>query len=84
MQGAGAMVVLLGFRFPSLTANYESMYKRVAKEEGCLLIEKTLSGILTDPALRSDQIHPNARGYELMAQRMSAPLKKLLKAGGST
>lgn len=84
MQSAGAMVVLLGFRFPSLTANYEAMYKRVAKEEGCLLVEKTLSGILTNPALRSDQIHPNARGYDLMAQRIAGPLKKLLKAAGST
>ena len=30
IQGTGAMVVLLGFRFPSLTANYEEMYQRVA------------------------------------------------------
>jgi acyl-CoA thioesterase-1 len=79
IQGTGAMVVLLGFRFPSLTANYEKMYERVAGEEGCLLVDRTLKGILTDPALRSDQIHPNARGYDLMAQRMTAPLLELLR-----
>ncbi len=79
IQGTGAMVVLLGFRFPSLTANYEEMYERVAGEEGCLLVDRTLKGILTDPALRSDQIHPNARGYDLMAQRMTEPLKELVK-----
>jgi acyl-CoA thioesterase-1 len=89
IQGTGAMVVLLAFRFPSLTANYEEMYERVANEEGCLLIARTLKGILTDPALRSDQIHPNARGYDLMAQRMTKPLRELLRkanatAGGST
>jgi acyl-CoA thioesterase-1 len=83
IQSAGAMVVLLGFRFPSLTAHYESMYERVAEEEGCLLIERTLSGILTDPALRSDQIHPNAKGYDLMAQRIAGPLRKLLAKAGS-
>ena len=74
----GAMVVLLGFRFPSLSANYEAMYERVAEEEGCLLVEGTLKGILTDPALRSDQIHPNARGYALMAERIAGPLRKLV------
>ena len=78
IQGAGAMVVLLGFRFPSLTANYEEMYERVASEEGCLLVDRTLKGILTDPALRSDQIHPNAGGYDLMAQRMTKPLRELI------
>jgi lysophospholipase L1-like esterase len=79
IQGTGAIVVLLGFRFPSLTANYEEMYERVASEEGCLLVDRTLKGILTDPALRSDQIHPNARGYDLMAQRMNEPLLELLR-----
>lgn len=79
IQGVGAMVVLLGFRFPSLTASYEDMYKRVAREEGCLLIDRTLKGILTDPSLRSDQIHPNARGYDLMAQRMTEPLRELVR-----
>ena len=79
IHGVGAMVVLLGFRFPSLTAKYEPMYQRVAHDEGCLLIAGTLHGILTDPKLRSDQIHPNARGYELMAQRMSEPLTELLR-----
>ena len=79
IQGTGAMVVLLAFRFPSLTANYEDMYERVASEEGCLLVARTLKGILTDPALRSDQIHPNARGYDLMAQRMTKPLRGLLR-----
>src|SRR5438067_9687004 len=39
-QGAGAMVVVLGFRFPSLSADYEAMYERVAKEEGCLLVPR--------------------------------------------
>jgi acyl-CoA thioesterase-1 len=79
IQGTGAMVVLLAFQFPSLTANYEDMYERVANEEGCLLVARTLKGILTDPALRSDQIHPNARGYDLMAQRMTKPLRELLR-----
>lgn len=79
-----AMVILLGFRFPSLSANYEAMYERVADEERCLLVPKILSGILTDPTLKSDEIHPNARGYQLIAERVAGPLQKLIrKAGGA-
>ena len=84
IQGAGAMVVLLGFKFPSFNANYETMYERVAKDEKCLLVAGTLAGILTDPALKSDEIHPNARGYDLMAQRIAPPLQKLLRAADKT
>jgi len=79
IQASGAMVVLLGFRFPSLNANYETMYERVAKEEGCLLIDRVLAGILTDPSLKSDAIHPNAKGYQLMAGRIAGPLGKLIR-----
>jgi lysophospholipase L1-like esterase len=79
IHDAGAMVVLLGFRFPSLNANYEEMYKRVASDERCLFIPRMLRGILTDPSLKSDEIHPNARGYQLMAERISGPVQKLIK-----
>ena len=79
IQASGAMVVLLGFRFPSLGANYEGMYERVAEEEHALLIEDLLDGILSNPSLKSDEIHPNARGYALMAERVAKPTEKLLK-----
>lgn len=79
IHGAGAMVVLLGYRFPSLSANYGTMYEAVASSEGCLLIPNLLSGILTDSSLKSDEIHPNAKGYALIAERVSGPLKKLIR-----
>lgn len=78
-EGAGAMVVLLAFRFPSLTANYEEMYERVASGQRCLLVKRVLAGILTDNSLKSDAIHPNARGYQLMAERVAGPLRKLIR-----
>ena len=76
----GAMVVVLGFRFPSLNANYEAMYERVAEDSGALLVEGVLKGILNEPSLKSDAIHPNARGYALMAERLEKPLRGLLEA----
>lgn len=80
IESAGAAVILLGFRFPSLNADYEAMYKRVAKDERCLLVPNVLAGILTHPELKSDEIHPNARGYQLMADRIAGPLEKLMRA----
>ncbi len=78
VHASGAMVILLGYRFPSLNANYESMYERVAKEEKCLLIPDLLDGILSDTSLKSDTIHPNAAGYALIAKRVAQPTKKLI------
>ena len=79
IESGGAMVVLLGFRFPSITANYGTMYARVAHDERCLLIPDLLHGILNDPALKSDEVHPNARGYQVMAERIAGPVRKLIR-----
>lgn len=76
---AGAMVVLLGFEFPSISVSYANMYERVAESEECLLIDDVLDGILNDAKLKSDQIHPNAAGYDLMAQRVAEPVTELLE-----
>ena len=84
IQASGAMVVLLGFNFPSLTANWGKMYKRVAAAEGCLLIPDLLDGIIGNPSLKSDEIHPNAKGYELMAERVAEPCKKLISKADAT
>jgi lysophospholipase L1-like esterase len=79
IHSAGAAVVLLGFRFPSISANYEKMYERIAEDEQCLLIPDLLDGILANSSLKSDEIHPNGAGYQLMAERIEGPLKKLMK-----
>jgi len=84
IEGAGAMVVLLGFRFPSLTTNYGQMYERVAADEHCLLVPDLLDGIIGNPSLKSDEIHPNARGYQIFAERVAGPTRKLLKRAAAS
>jgi acyl-CoA thioesterase-1 len=83
IQKAGAMVVLLGFRFPTLGADYGTMYERVAEDERCLLVPDVLDGIMGDQSLKSDEIHPNAAGYALIAERVAEPVGKLLKAANT-
>jgi acyl-CoA thioesterase-1 len=79
IHAGGAMVVLLGFNFPSLGANYGKMYDRVAEEERTLLVPDMLDGILSDPSKKSDDVHPNGTGYAVMAERVAGPLKRLMK-----
>ncbi len=44
------------------------IYAELAKEEGVVLVPDIFSQVLSDGALRADEIHPNARGYEELAQ----------------
>ncbi|MBK5259008.1 MAG: arylesterase [Thermoanaerobaculia bacterium] len=78
IHGAGAVVVLLGFRFPTIGPSYEAMYEGIASDESCLLVPDLLDGILSDPSMHSDDIHPNGRGYALMAERIAGPLRKVI------
>jgi lysophospholipase L1-like esterase len=54
-----------------------ALYEEVAEEENIPLLDGVLSTILSDPLLKSDQIHPNALGYKMMADRIYAHLKTL-------
>ena len=53
-----------------------SLYNEVANEENIPLISGLLSKILSEPSLKSDQIHPNALGYRQMAENIYENLKE--------
>ena len=53
-----------------------SLYDDVANEENIPLISGLLSKILSNPSLKSDQIHPNALGYKQMAENIYENLKE--------
>lgn len=78
IQDKGAMVVLTEVRAPAFINSYGPDYKAVAKETKSLFVPNIISGISTNIKLRSDQIHPNAEGYKLLAERVYAKLKKFL------
>ena len=44
------------------------------------IVEDTLHDILLDPALKSDEIHPNAQGYERLAAAIAHEVEPLIKA----
>ena len=69
-------VVLLGVPNRSLFLASHEVYARIAEEMNLVFIEDLIPEILGDRDLKSDAIHPNARGYRMMAETIHATLQK--------
>jgi len=52
------------------------IYKEISDEEDVPLLSGMLANILSQASLKSDQIHPNALGYKLMAEKIYKSLKE--------
>jgi lysophospholipase L1-like esterase len=75
-QSRGIEVVLIGTPEFGLLLSPADFYAEIAKEYRIPYEGDVLSKILRDSSLKSDQIHPNAAGYRLMAESVYALLKK--------
>jgi len=51
------------------------LYEELAEEENVPLLTGLLSDILSQPSLKNDQIHPNAKGYKMMSEKIYESLK---------
>lgn len=76
IQARGALVVLVGVPDAPFRPSLNDGVKRLAEEKGCVYVPNPLRGILIDPGLKSDQLHPNSRGYERVAGRIAKKVKK--------
>jgi lysophospholipase L1-like esterase len=75
IQAQGALVVLVGVPDAPFRPSLNDGVKRLAEERGCVYVPNPLRGILIDPELKSDPIHPNSRGYERVAARIAKKVK---------
>jgi lysophospholipase L1-like esterase len=64
-------VVLIGVPEPVLFGGAAPFYTKLADELKVPLEKKIMQDVLFDKELKSDQIHPNARGYRRMAQAIA-------------
>ena len=69
-------VVMLAVPGMGLFLSPAPLYKKIARLENIPIDLDTLSEILKDPDRKSDQVHPNARGYADLAQSVFALLKR--------
>nr|WP_320190757.1 arylesterase [uncultured Desulfobacter sp.] len=67
IHAAGAMVVLGGIDIPLYGKGYAQMYESLARQTGSVLVPNILEDLFGNPELMSDSIHPNDKGYEIMA-----------------
>ena len=79
LQAHGAMVVIAGMRLGLFIDEFSPIYEETATQLGAHYIPHVMQGILSDPQLRSDPIHPNGAGYRLLGQRIAEKLKPLLR-----
>ena len=72
----GVAVLLIGTPEPGFTVSPPAFYAGIAKEYRLPYEQSIIGEVLKDRALKSDPIHPNARGYKLIAERLAASLKE--------
>ena len=75
-QTRGIGVLLIGTPEPGFSVSPPAFYAGIAAEyrvpyEGAIIGE-----VLRDRSLKADPIHPNARGYKLIAERLADTLKQ--------
>jgi acyl-CoA thioesterase-1 len=74
----GGMVLILHVSVGVMGDPYLKGFREVATRRGALLVPDIMRGILSDPSLKLDPIHPNARGQQLIAERVVTALRPLL------
>ena len=72
----GISVVLIATPKPGLSISPPDFYAEIAKEFAIPFNDDVLKNVLRDNDLKSDLIHPNAKGYTQIADTLAKLLKK--------
>jgi acyl-CoA thioesterase I len=75
-KSRGVAVLLIGAPEPGLSVSPPAFYAGIAKEFRLPYEEDIIGRVLKDASLKSDPIHPNARGYRVIAERLAEQLKQ--------
>ena len=78
VQEAGAIAVIVDIGGPGM-GKYTTAYKKIAKEKGAIFVPGILNGIFAKRAFKSDAVHPNAAGYEQVADKVYQKIKTYVK-----
>jgi lysophospholipase L1-like esterase len=72
-RGLGAL--LIGTPEPGFTVTPPDFYAQIAKEFAIPYEGGVIGRVLRDVSLKSDAVHPNARGYRVIAEAVAALLR---------
>jgi acyl-CoA thioesterase-1 len=79
IRDRGAGVVLATVEIDVITGRDGRAYEALAARTGAALVPDVLAGLLGRREHMSDGIHPNDRGYEIMADRIEPVMRELLE-----
>jgi lysophospholipase L1-like esterase len=79
IQEKGAMVALVDISAGVFFQEYRQAFKKLAAQKKAIFIPVLLNKIITNPAMKSDFFHPNARGYQVIAKRIYQAIVLYLK-----
>jgi lysophospholipase L1-like esterase len=79
IQAGGAMVAIADISAGMFLGEYRPALMKLSRQTHSIFIPAILSGIVTNPSMKSDFLHPNASGYKLIAQRIYLAIKPYLK-----
>ena len=79
IQDKGAMVALVDISAGMFFSEYRAAFKKLAHEKKAIFIPAVLNKIITNPAMKSDFLHPNARGYKIVASRVHSAIARYIK-----
>jgi acyl-CoA thioesterase-1 len=87
LKARGIKPILIGMRAQRNLGNeyvtaFERIYPELAERHGVPLYPFILEGVAMDPALNlPDGLHPNARGIEMIAERIAPFLEQAIRGG---
>ncbi len=70
IQDNGAVVILIGYDGEGLDRDLNSDFRNLANRTDSIFVSDVLDGIIGSRSLTADFFHPNARGYEIVADRV--------------
>lgn len=79
VQANGAMAALVDISAGMILGEYRAKLSKLARHKGAIYIPSILEGIVTNPSLKSDFLHPNSNGYNIIAQRVYRRIIPYLK-----
>lgn len=74
-RSQGIETLLVGIPYPTIFTARPYFYTKIAREFGIPFEGDVVADVLADTSLKSDSIHPNARGYKLIAEAIAELMK---------
>lgn len=81
IQEQGAITAVVDVSAGLFLLDYRLKLAKLAEETGSIFVPAVLSGIITNPSMKSDFMHPNPQGYKTIAERVYRAVNPYLKSG---